>query len=541
MGNTDSVGGGSGVEAIQSLLRGDPPLVDAALIGLRGVIDRSDIPNIEEVLRLRDGNRVFYVSFPFLVGMAELDRTEPERLDQLSHSQICKAVTFYHSSPQEADRPDWYRRVLSTLPEIVADVQMQFAVSDLRGNRDYVHGVSELAYDEEFAQVARLVSLPLLRAFPARSRLKQSEALESLLVAAIQHADRSSLRQLIARKCKVKSMDVAQRARWLAAGLITSPDTYLGPAEQFTGHSERRIRHLTALFQRCLSVELDIPVMSLLVRLAGSSFGPDKLHVQGWVTPAMEGSRLVSELIQRVASSPESDATQALEDLAASPALRDWNVVLSRARDSQKVIRRDASYRHPTLEQVCAVLNGATPANAGDLAALLVDRLEEVARQIRTANTDDWRQYWNEDSHGRPMSPKHEDHCRDALLSDLRQLFPDGVDAQPEGQYVNDRRADIRVAVSSDFHVPVEVKKNMNRDLWRGIKDQLIDGYAREPATDGFGIYVVFWFGPELTQTAPDGSRPDGPDKLREMLRARLAADQARKISVCVIDVSAVR
>ena len=48
-------------------------------------------------------------------------------------------------------------------------------------------------------------------------------------------------------------------------------------------------------------------------------------------------------------------------------------------------------------------------------------RLDEKARQIRTANTDDWLQYWNEDSYGRPISPKHEDHCRDALPSQMKK------------------------------------------------------------------------------------------------------------------------
>jgi hypothetical protein len=167
-----------------------------------------------------------------------------------------------------------------------------------------------------------------------------------------------------------------------------------------------------------------------------------------------------------------------------------------------------------------------------------MNRLDEIARQIRTANTDDWLQYWNEDAYGHPMTPKHEDHCRDALLSDLRGLLPTGVDAQPEGQYAKDLRADIRVAGPSGFHVPVEVKKNMHGDLWRAMGDQLISGYASDPATSGFGIYLVFWFGPESTTLAPSGSRPDGPDELKDMLRATLSVDHQRKISVCVIDVS---
>ena len=105
------------------------------------------------------------------------------------------------------------------------------------------------------------------------------------------------------------------------------------------------------------------------------------------------------------------------------------------------------------------------------MAVLLSDKLNELAIRIRTANTDDWLQYWNEDPQGHPLKPKHEEHCRDALLSDLRGLLPDGVMAEPEGEYANDMRADIRVGFG-DFNVPVEVKKDRNRQLWSSLNDQ---------------------------------------------------------------------
>ena len=545
LGGTDNVGGGPGVAGIERLLHGDRDLVATALQGLRGVIERSDVPDIDEVLQLREESRMFYLSLPYLAGMAELDTNQPERLVRLDDGQITRAVTFYFSTPGGVHSPEWYRWILKERPDIVADVQMRFATADFKEGRDYVEGLYRLAYDQDHAEVARAVSLTLLRAFPTRARLKQMESLEYLLLAAIQQADEESLAQVIDEKCRLKSMDVAQHARWLAAGLITSPAAYLEPTEEFAANSERRIRHLLRLFQARISFDPDSRVSSLLIRLAGSCYGPDRLFSRRteaqWVTPEMEGSDLVRDLINRLSASPNRTASEALEALDADDALRPWKQVIATARDSQQVVRRDSSYRHPTVEQVCATLAGSTPANAGDLAALLMYRLDELAARIRTGNTDDWLQYWSEDAQGHPTTPKHEDHCRDALLSDLRGLLPDGVDAQPEGQYARDRRADIRVASPSGFHVPVEVKKNMHRDLWRAMKDQLISDYASDPATSGFGIYLVFWFGPGPTTPTPNGSRPDGPDKLKDMLRATLSADHERKISVCVIDVSADR
>ena len=184
------------------------------------------------------------------------------------------------------------------------------------------------------------------------------------------------------------------------------------------------------------------------------------------------------------------------------------------------------------------VLDNLKPTNAADLAALTMDILFDVAKKIRDGNTSDWRQYWNMDSPNQPDTPKHEDLCRDTLLSDLRlKLEPLGIDSQPEGRYTDDNRADIRVAYG-DFNVPVEIKKSTHRDLWRAIREQLIAKYTRDPGADGYGIYLVFWFGKQDCQLSPEGIRPKGAHELQKRLLDTLSPDEKFKISICVIDVS---
>ena len=535
-------GGDAGLKAIEKWLQGDRDLIDATLQGLQGVINREDVPDIDEILGLRERGRRHHLGLPFLAGLAELERTAPEEApSRWDDGRIRKAIAFYYCTPHMDYRPGWYQRLLLARPEIVAEVQVQFAVSEFRSGREHIYKLWELARDADHDQVAKYASLPLLRAFPTRCKQKQIKDLDHLLWAAIQYADRASLQELIEKKLSRKSMNDAQRVHWLAAGIIVSPETYNDLLGNFAEGRERRIRSLAEFFylehsSMQFSIdELGIASLELLIRLVGSYVGSDQLKAEGWVTPEMQASRLVNGLIQRLAASPTKDASDALGRLLADSSLSRWRDVLSQAQDTQRVTWRDASYRHPTIEQVCQTLNGGTPANPGDLAALVMDRLRELADQIRRGNTDDWRQYWNE-PHKKPPTPKHEDRCRDALLSDLRQRLPQGVDAQPEGQYANDKRADIRVSYE-DFQVPVEIKKNMHRDLWRACKDQLIKLYTSAPDTDGYGIYLVFWFGKEHTQASEEG-RPANAEELKKRLEATLSPDEARKISVCVIDVS---
>ena len=123
------------------------------------------------------------------------------------------------------------------------------------------------------------------------------------------------------------------------------------------------------------------------------------------------------------------------------------------------------------------------------------------------------------------------------LLSDLQLLLPEAVDARRESSYANETRADIRVAFRG-FEVPVEIKRSEHPKLWSAVQNQLMAKYSSDPATGGYGIYLVFWFGKDLTQAPPEGSIPPDADELRTRLEGTLSDAERRKISVVVIDVS---
>ncbi len=538
----------SGPRDIEQDLGCNRNLIDAVRQGIFGVVKREDIPDVEEILAVKEEGRVFYIGWPFLAAMAEIGDSAPEQISCLGEHRMRQALAF-HFCLAISNRPSWYRQVLELRPDLIADMVVRSATSDFRAGRKHVSGLFVVAHDKEHARVARLVSLPLLRAFPTRCNAEQIEALDHLLWAALRHADPTSFKKLIDRKLATKSMNVAQRVRWLAAAAVIAPEVYSTVLVDFVQGQQRRVRNLAGFFPTVFpragfslsDIELQIPVLEVLIRLIGIYYRPYEFQNERddeWSTPAANDSELVHAFIRRLAASPDKDASDALTRLLSDSALYRWRDVLSRARDSQRVIQRDASYRHPEPEQVCRTLDSGSPANAADLAALLVDRLDEIARKIQNGNTSDWRQYWENPSDKKVRKPKHEELCRDALLSDLKyKLYPLQIDAHPEGRYANDKRSDIRVNYDG-VNVPVEIKKNNHPDLWNAIRSQLIAKYTRDPDAAGQGIYLVFWFGKEHTQPPPSGTRPDTPGELRERLEATLSDEEARRISVCVIDVS---
>ena len=528
--------GSTSRDRLHNLLGDDTDLIEAVLAALRNSVNRSDVPTDTEIIRLRADNRRHYLGLPFLAGLEELSKLEKE--PPLNERQMRQAITFHYLWPLSYhgdDRPHWYRWLLTRRPDVVSDVLIESVRSEIRRGEEHFSEAHELAFSKEHEDVARLASLTLLELFPVRCTSAQLRSLNFLLKAALLHCKRKVFEKLIERKLSLRSLNIAQRVYWLATGFLASPASHRETLKTLVSGHERRIRHLAEFLTTSpapLFDRFDVQDLELLIRLLGSSYRPYSSSSD------FEKSDLINWLVQRLASLPSPDATEALESLSSDNALHPWRFNIVNAAYRQKEVRREASFRHKDVDQVLQVLDNRTPANAADLAAFTTDILSGMAKRIRDGNTSDWRQYWNMDAPSQPYTPKHEELCRDTLLSDLRlKLAPLGIDAQPEGRYADDKRADIRVSYCG-FNVPVEIKKSTHRDLWRAIREQLIAQYTRDPDTDGYGIYLVFWFGAEGCQMPPSGKRPTSAHELQERLLDTLSPDEKFKISICVIDVS---
>ena len=499
---------------LRNLLAPDTGLVDAALAGLRGAPTRADVPAAEDVIRRHAAGEEYHLALPVLVGLAAIDAERPDESLALDERRMRSALAFCYTTPVSGV-DEWYRRMVRSCPEVVGDVLRRCAAAELRRGTASVPALYALAHDDDHGPVAARATLPLLRSFPTRCRNAQVDALTTLLWAALRWADLSELRRLIERKLGAGSMNDAQRTQWLAAGLVTSPERWRGPVEEFVRGRDARVRRLAVFFVTGrgpgLTHDMRAPELALLIRLLGPVFGPRLPRGTAGGSLDLEVSLAIGELMDRLAASPARAAGEALADLSSDRGLSAWRDALVRARDAQRVVRRDATFRPPSIEEVRRTLANGPPANAGDLAALLLDRLRDIAEEVRTGNANGWRLCWNEGRHRRPHEPKHENSCRDALLLVLRERLAGAADAQPEGHYANDRRADVRVACGS-FHVPIEIKKDSHPDLWSALHDQLIARYTQDPATDGYGIYVVLWFG---AGGPPPPGRPAAPQRRR--------------------------
>ena len=548
LGANRSVRGDTPEERVRNLFLGDEELWRDALDGLRRVARRTDLPTLDDLVRLDEDGRISYFILPLLAAQEEEERTANRDCARLEGVALQRALgSFFLAKSYEGTDPAWYRRALRRDPEDVADAFVKVYRSSVQRSPRADRHLLALTGDELHGNVARAALPRLLKSFPAKATADQVFLLDHLIPAALEHVDRDELASIVHQKLELASLRIGHRVRWLATGMLLG-DPLLGEQlDHFlSGGSDSRVRELAAFLKvRAVSKRVrSLPGRSLamLVRRLGGYYGPVSGGVPGYmsfeVDEALQTDGLIRTALDALSYRHTPEATELLQALLDEEELAAWREPISEASDAQRVVRLDAEFEPPTILDVASVLKDGQPASAADLAALAVDRILAIGKQVRDGDADAWRPFWSEGERGKPKTPKIEPSCQQALLLALRPQLPERVRVESEVRYAGDTRSDLQVSFD-EFAVPVETKKSSSRDLWTGVTAQLIPRYTRDPRSDGYGIYVVFWHGPEhAKRPTPTGAPPRTPDELQDRLARQLTSEAQRKVSVIVLDVS---
>jgi hypothetical protein len=202
---------------------------------------------------------------------------------------------------------------------------------------------------------------------------------------------------------------------------------------------------------------------------------------------------------------------------------------------------RDQTFKHPLASVVRAALDCGPPVNALDLRAVVVSELQQLRAELRSTDTTPWRRYWN-NLRGTVSTPLIENECRDHLLDRLRDRLAKYqiAAALPESRRGGETRADVLILTGAGRNLPIEAKRHFHRAIWTAASTQLL-GYAADPGADCMGVYLIFWFGNDVS---PTPARPDGGvgpatgAELEAMLVEGLPDDMRPLVDVIVFDVS---
>ena len=86
--------------------------------------------------------------------------------------------------------------------------------------------------------------------------------------------------------------------------------------------------------------------------------------------------------------------------------------------------------------------------------------------------------------------------------------------------------------------IVVEVKGQWHAELFSAASDQLYNRYSCHPDADDQGIYLVLWFGPDVSVAGQKRNDIKSASDLQTAIEATLTDDLKTRIDVFVLDLS---
>lgn len=526
----------------------DKDTTDAILAGWEYVATK-DLVGVDATLlgRAEAESRRYYVEWPAVAGLDRL--FEEGRPPDQSATPIAVAIAVLKSAwiiednKRRSRLERWAVERLNFKPAAGAAQLLEFWDAALDAGATQLNSIWRLSEDDVCTGAIEKAIDALLDTH----RSMPPDALRSALHVAAKCLDSRRLLAIAEASLADTAVAGAQQRIWSFVAFALDP----------IGHGDRFLKEHSGAAVGLFSEDLTEALIdafggidggsrpyreAMIVRLLGPVSSPDFELWNVGDLPATRRSDTVRHAINWLAGQTDRDAGVALASLVDDPALIAWQPSLRHAQAQQTRLRRDRAFKHPAPTTVRAAMAGGPPVNASDVRAVVMEELGRLRAELRTSDSTPWKRYWNVDSTGKVTTPLVENECRDHLLERLRDRLQryQIVAAIPEARRGERTRADMLILTGAGRNLPVEAKRHYHAEIWQAASSQL-QGYAAEEGADGFGIYLVFWFGNDVE---PTPARPDGTDgpmsavDLEAMLASDLPLDLRARTDVIVFDVS---
>jgi hypothetical protein len=522
-------------------------LAEAIVNGFRNALVQPCFNSVQEIAETNVKNQFFYRGFLMLAGMDMISSDGIEAILKLP-DEILRVAIAYDISSALDKKPDWPSWLNDRKPELVERALDEYWRVQFNADPEHITGFYTFNGDEPRLQIILRLLPSFLRDYPRA----KTPLLESMLLNAVLYSSDETILPLIPIALQRRfPAGTGQRAMWIATGFAFSPDEYYETLKAWlSSHEPDKWSVFPIIMSQVWDrddegkLESSIEYRRSVVEILGSVF--ENVHYEtggsGFVGPRDAASRAdgLRRLIHSFAEDPSNEAARALAQLYENATLAHWRTDVLYTIANQVRTARTANFTYPDVAEVVSTLADAEPANVADLKALVVDALNEVGEEIRHGNTDGYKTFWNIGTHGK-ATDEHVDEntARDRLLEYLRPKFRHlDVVAEPEVRYAEDKRADIAV-YSRGMKLPIEIKRDDHKEIWAAAQNQLKKQYSRDPASEGNGVYLVFWLDGKGLKSPPKGiKKPTNAAELKQGLQLTIPESSTGLIDVVVIDAS---
>jgi len=524
-----------GLEAIEHLIGGSADGLAKAHRALFDIALRGDWPTATDLLaaypelRLYSQTLLLSMRLRFLVGTHEVD--------QLPEAVIETALTQFFRSSDDNENDAWVDHLLSTRSDTSWQVIVEYA-KKMWGISESASSALRAIAKSELPNLPTSKWIQLLDIFPLRASGRMLSDIPLLIRGLLPSITTENSRCLRAR-CDANS-DVEQKCYWLTALAVLFNGEGLA---QLTQLVDANVTHLTHV-RECISqlersdvtsVALTSQFIELFARhCAPRNWGDSE---DGRVTDAMNQSDFVRGLINNLTQKGTVESRDELQRLSTLDSITTWWSQLDLARSVQQVVLRNDQHKIQSAAAFQATLASGLPSSHADLFHLVLDEIDDLCVEIENGPNDGRLQFWNVDPYGRAIKPRAEPICRNYFAERMRdRLNVYSVDCVRERSHAGTNASDIWCSWQQKG-IPIEAKSCTSRELWTAIGDQLLPKYTTDPSADGYGIYLVFWFGVDSCK-ARNRSKPLSSGELADWLVELIPANRRGQVRIRVLDVS---
>lgn len=539
--------GGYGVEGdtaearVACYLGSDAATARQVLAALPLVLDRHDLPTWQEVVHSYRGSDKLRLKD---VCLRAADLVFEREASHAKVFQSASAGTLLAFSLVNGQRPVWFATLAMQQPELVADVMSTFLTVAWQRRDQRLDNLRWLADCPASSTIPHVVFDHLLpQIAPPVDAGAFKSSFRPILLGALAYATPAVLALWLDAMLGTTGADMVTTTAVLTAALAMSNRRM----DILLGMLDADIENALA----CAGILIDLPQASplirgisvadlerLLVHLA--RHGEPATSVTLSQAPQEQISAGVARLVIELAARPVMGATEALERLRHDATLQPWATMLADAEHRNAKLVRESTFQFAQPDDVCGVLANYAPRTEADLIAYFLEHASALMQRIRFGQTNLLRRFWRTDDAG-GVHPYPENECRDLFLdlldADMRVM---GVHIEKERHTARDKRADLSLTVSvpgRKISVPVEVKLDSHRKVWRAWQTQLMDLYATDPVAGGRGVYFVMYFD-HKTQRSPARQLPASAQEMARLLGDLVPSSYFNRMFGLVLDFS---
>lgn len=520
-------------------------IAEAITEGFQNLLRLEDQPTPSQIAALQCQGRQYHITFPTLAGADIVFARSPDEFLSLPERSLRTALAFHIVMPIEAEKRMWHRAIEETFPDLAKSVIGEIWRTEVScGKKENLSG-SHVNRTEEVHTAIVLTEITQIM----REALKLPPSiLANFVKTVLVHGDPHSLKEACELALNDSSVHGTARSVWMALAALFWPEKFDQKLRKRTRENLKDAHEileiLTSGSRSLMNGSNTVPQLRMSISLLGSLFNnvyasPGfRAHTRMSLEDA---ARSVRALIDTLSGISSEEARDALDHLISDPSLHEWRDYLRHSRANQTRGIRENQFRRPSAQEVCSLLNNDQPISPEDLMALALSVLDDLSIEVRGDNSNLWKQFWTLAAKGKLNKPKIENDSRDSLLPWLRTMLTSkDIIVEPEGAAADQKRVDIRLSHPLAGTLPIEVKRDDNKDLWSALRGQLLEKYAIDPRSRGYGIYLVLWYGPEGSgcKTPPEELGIPLPTSASELQRMLESIRPSQKFEIRVLDVT---